>query len=100
MTGKSATDQWYAEIKDFDFNDKKFNPKTGHFTQLVWKDSIELGAAIAVSTNGFHFCVARYRVAGNLMGAYEENIGDVMPQPQDKQLMDKLREEVNKKLRI
>ena len=24
----------YAEIKDYDFNDPQFSPKTGHFTQV------------------------------------------------------------------
>lgn len=77
MTGKSATDQWYAEIKYFDFKEKVFANNTGHFTQVVWKGSLELGAATATSSTGFHFCVARYRKSGNIMNSYEKNIGDL-----------------------
>merc|ERR1712023_514855 len=42
MTGEAATKQWYNEIKDFDFDKKTFSHKTGHFTQVVWKESIEI----------------------------------------------------------
>ena len=94
MTGKKATDQWYEEIKDFDFANKTFSPNTGHFTQVVWKESIEVGAGIATAKNGWTFCVARYAVAGNLKGAFDNNIGDVGSEPQNTEHMDFLREEV------
>ena len=94
MTGRSATEQWYSEIKDFDFGNKVFNHKIGHFSQVVWKESIEVGAGIAVSKDGWNFCVARYSAAGNLKGAFDKNIGNLSQQAQDKKTMDKLREEV------
>ena len=65
MTGKLATEKWYREISAFDFNDKKFSPETGHFSQVVWKESIEIGAAVATSENGMHFYVARYIIILN-----------------------------------
>ena len=34
LTGESATDSWYSEIKDYKFNKPGFNSKTGHFTQV------------------------------------------------------------------
>ena len=61
MTGELATEKWYNEMTHFDFTDKKFNPATGHFTQVVWKESIEIGAAVATADNGMHFYVARYK---------------------------------------
>ena len=39
LTGESATDSWYSEIKDYKFNKPGFNSKTGHFTQVkefIW----------------------------------------------------------------
>lgn len=33
--GEKATQMWYNEIKDYDFNKPGFSMKTGHFTQ-VW----------------------------------------------------------------
>ena len=94
MTGKKATDQWYAEIKDFDFSKKVFNGNTGHFTQVVWKGSIELGAAVATAANGWNFCVGRYAVSGNVKGKFDDNIGDLLTLPQTKDHMDALRKEV------
>ena len=59
MNGKLATEKWYNEIAKFDFADKKFDSSTGHFTQVIWKESIEIGAAVATAENGMHFYVAR-----------------------------------------
>ena len=53
MTGRRATDMWYDEIKDFDFSNKVFGAKTGHFTQLVWKDCSKIGAAISKVCHNF-----------------------------------------------
>ena len=51
---------------------------TGHFTQVVWKDSKELGIGMATgkSQSGM-FCtyiVGRYRPPGNYRGRYKKNV--------------------------
>jgi hypothetical protein len=45
----------------------------GHFTQVVWKDTTEVGMGIAISE---HECyvVANYLNAGNVEGAFEQNV--------------------------
>ena len=43
MTGKYMTDIWYDEIADYNFDNPGFTGETGHFTQVVWKESKELG---------------------------------------------------------
>ncbi len=52
--------------------------KTGHFTQVVWKESTELGVGRAVGKikQGYFctFIVARYRPAGNYRGKYKGNV--------------------------
>ena len=77
MKGDAATKQWYDEIKDFDFDNKTFHQKTGHFTQAIWKGSVELGAGSSSNAQGWNFCVARYAPNGNIKGKYEENIGNL-----------------------
>ncbi|XP_041855504.1 cell wall protein PRY3-like [Melanotaenia boesemani] len=74
-TGKEAVDSWYSEIKDYDFNKPGFQSKTGHFTQVVWKDSKELGVGMATDGKKV-IVVGQYRPAGNIAnpGHYEKNI--------------------------
>ncbi|MFZ3180588.1 MAG: CAP domain-containing protein, partial [Methylocystis silviterrae] len=56
-SGKEAVDGWYCEINVYDFNnpvvtggvifgcDNNPNKVTGHFTQVVWRESTKLGCA-------------------------------------------------------
>ena len=96
MTGEAATRQWYSEIKDFDFGNKVFHHKTGHFTQVIWKGSVEVGAGTSATEKGWNFCVARYAPAGNLKGKYDDNIGDLLPEGEalTVEQMDQFRENV------
>ncbi|XP_040899179.1 Golgi-associated plant pathogenesis-related protein 1-like isoform X2 [Toxotes jaculatrix] len=75
LTGKEAVDAWYSEIKDYDWKNPGFTGTTGHFTQVVWKESTELGVGLA--TNGKRaFVVGQYRPAGNMAmpGYFEKNV--------------------------
>ncbi|XP_040010780.1 Golgi-associated plant pathogenesis-related protein 1-like [Xiphias gladius] len=75
LTGKEAVDSWYNEIKDYNWSSPGFKSETGHFTQVVWKDSTELGVGMA--TDGKRaFVVGQYRPAGNMNMAeyFEKNI--------------------------
>lgn len=47
---------------------------SGHFTQVVWKGSKEIGVGKAVAKDGKHIVVASYRPAGNLIGTYAANV--------------------------
>ncbi|XP_036000594.1 uncharacterized protein glipr2 isoform X2 [Fundulus heteroclitus] len=74
-TGKEAVDAWYGEIKDYDFSKPQHQPRTGHFTQVVWKSSKELGVGLATDGRTV-FVVGQYREAGNVTnpGYYEKNV--------------------------
>ena len=66
---------WYNEVKDYDFQSKPiYNPKCGHFTQVIWSSSKEVGLGKATSSNGISFVVARYSPAGNNLNEFENNI--------------------------
>ena len=39
---------WYLEISNYDFKDPCFNPLTGHFTQIVWRSSKQLGIGVSI----------------------------------------------------
>ncbi|XP_008275225.1 golgi-associated plant pathogenesis-related protein 1 [Stegastes partitus] len=74
-TGKEAVDSWYSEIKDYNWSKPGFQSNTGHFTQVVWKESSELGVGVATDGN-LLFVVGQYRPAGNISneGYFEKNV--------------------------
>ncbi|XP_039630178.1 uncharacterized protein LOC120542095 isoform X1 [Polypterus senegalus] len=75
-TGKDVVDYWYSEIKDYNFQTPGFQSNTGHFTQVVWKDSRNLGIGKTVNAKGMVIAVARYDPAGNITnpGYFEKNV--------------------------
>ena len=73
--GEEATNMWYSEVKDYRFNKPGFQGNTGHFTQVVWKESQELGMGKAQTADGrLTFVVGRYKPAGNLLNHFQENV--------------------------
>lgn len=73
--GEEATNMWYSEVKDYRFNKPGFQGNTGHFTQVVWKESQELGMGRAQTADGrLTFVVGRYKPAGNLLNHFQENV--------------------------
>ena len=70
-----AVDKWYAEIDMYDWNNPGSVPGTGHFTQVVWKDSTSSCMAHAFSDDKKEvYIVARYKPRGNYKGKYGENV--------------------------
>ena len=65
-------DRWYSEIKDYTFG-REPGPGTGHFTQVVWKGSRELGVGVALGEGGKVVVVANYSPAGN-NGLHIQNV--------------------------
>lgn len=76
FTGEQATNQWYEEIKDWDFTKSAGTGRgaTGHFTQVVWASSREFGIGKAKAKDGKWFVCANYSPAGNLIGTEAENV--------------------------
>ncbi|PFX24965.1 Protein PRY1 [Stylophora pistillata] len=61
----------------YDFYIPSFSAGIGHFTQVVWKESIVLGIGIASGKkNGMNcaYIVAIYRPAGNMVGEFTQNV--------------------------
>lgn len=72
-TGQEVADMWYNEIEKYDFN-RHGGPGTGHFTQVVWKDSKEVGIGIATSRDGRWYVVADYYPPGNFNRQEAKNV--------------------------
>lgn len=76
VTGKEAVDAWYEEIHDHTFGVEPSSLASGHFTQVVWKDSTKLGVAFAKS-GGKVIVVANYYPPGNYIGNFSANVPPV-----------------------
>lgn len=68
-SGEEITDLWANEAKNFDFDNPCWHPNCQHFTQIVWKDTSEMGVARYWNTaKNCVAVVAFYRPPGNLNG--------------------------------
>lgn len=64
----------YAEEAQHQYGKEPTTLKTGHFTQVVWRDSTELGVGMARNRNGEVYVVCNYNPAGNFLGSFTENV--------------------------
>ncbi|CRL08543.1 CLUMA_CG021366, isoform A [Clunio marinus] len=74
VSGREPVDNWYAEISHHVFHKEPTTLKSGHFTQVVWKESRELGVGMAKNRSGEVFVVANYDPPGNFIGSFEKNV--------------------------
>jgi pathogenesis-related protein 1 len=67
-----ASLSWYSEIKIYKYG--KFGTGNwhaiGHYTQMVWKNTKQVGFGVAVCKNGEILVVANYAPAGNYMDQF------------------------------
>lgn len=74
ISGNDAVDSWYSEVSKHHFGTEPRSMGTGHFTQVVWKASREVGVACARSASGKVLVVANYDPPGNFVGQYVANV--------------------------
>jgi hypothetical protein len=74
LNTNAATQAWYDEIVDpgYNFADPGYyeNPGAGHFTQVVWKASTELGCGISGDYVACRYCNG----SGNYLNQFEANV--------------------------
>jgi hypothetical protein len=65
-------------VKDYNFETGLgLGGVTGHFTQIVWKGTSEVGFGISLAKSNRWFkmyCVANYYLPGNIRGQYTSNV--------------------------
>jgi uncharacterized protein YkwD len=65
-----ASESWYSEIKDYKhgpISDANW-PVAGHYTQMVWKNTTQVGIGTATCRGGEILIVANYDPSGNYWG--------------------------------
>lgn len=70
VTPAQATDAWGNESKDYTYatNTCAAGKVCGHYTQLVWKATTEVGCGKAVCADNTQIWVCNYTPAGNYVG--------------------------------
>lgn len=71
----NAIDAWYNEVRDYNYRSPGFASSTGHFTQLVWKNTTQIGCGVATCLWGsLRVWVCRYAPQGNWAGQFPANV--------------------------
>jgi len=78
LTGKQMTEQWYEEAANYNYNED-FQQGKGHFAQLVWSGTREVGFGRARAADGKWYAVANYYPAGNYIGQFRQNVNPPKP---------------------
>jgi pathogenesis-related protein 1 len=64
---------WYDEVAKYDFKKAEFGFDTGHFTQVVWVRTTELGCGVTTCKNGAIW-VCNYSPPGNFRRQFKANV--------------------------
>jgi uncharacterized protein YkwD len=64
---------WYDEIKDYNFSNGGFSMQTGHFTQVIWRSTTHVGCGVA-QCSGQDLLVCNYSPPGNYQGQFQQNV--------------------------
>jgi hypothetical protein len=65
-----ASESWYSEISLYDQQPISLRnvEAVGHYTQMVWRSTTQVGVGMAVCPSGAIIVVANYSEAGNMIG--------------------------------
>ena len=72
--GTACVELWYSEEANYNYKKPGFASNTGHFTQLVWKNSKKLGCGIGCDNKSICYVTCNYFPAGNVMNQFTDNV--------------------------
>jgi len=73
--GEEPVTSWYDECRGYRYEVEPRETDTGHFTQLVWSASRNLGVGVSQSAKtGRFYVVMKYDPPGNVIGSYTRHV--------------------------
>lgn len=72
--GINTVEKWYSEESAYDYNNPGYKKGIGHFTQLVWKNSENLGCDVGCKSNNYCYVTCNYYPAGNNINSFPSNV--------------------------
>lgn len=70
----ASVEAWGDERDDYDFDKGEFSKKTGHFTQLVWRDTTDVGCGRKLCGERGWYLVCEYWPRGNVIGRFTDQV--------------------------
>ncbi|ONH67864.1 Cell wall protein PRY3 [Cyberlindnera fabianii] len=71
----AAVQAWYNEVSLYDWSNPVFSERTGHFTQIVWLNTTEVGCGYKDCGSYYgQYTVCQYNAPGNYAGLFEKNV--------------------------
>jgi len=69
-----AVKLFYSEEKYYNYKKPQYYKAAGHFTQLVWKNTKQIGAVSKLRRDGKTVVVVKYFPPGNVQGHFAKNV--------------------------
>ncbi|KAF3434511.1 hypothetical protein FNV43_RR21596 [Rhamnella rubrinervis] len=70
LSGTAAVNMWVGEKAHYNYNSNSCasGQQCGHYTQVVWRNSVRVGCAKVLCNNGGAFIICNYDPPGNYNG--------------------------------
>src|SRR5919109_4021378 len=66
ITPQKVVDKWGSEKQNYNYRKNSCSGVCGHYTQVVWKNSVEVGCGMAICDNKSQVWVCNYNPPGNV----------------------------------